>query len=151
MNEVHGADIGAPASPATRGTTVDTTPDTPCAGTLYERVGGHAALEIVVEDLYVRILADDELAPFFTGVSLPRVKGRQVEFFAAALGGPGPYTGPGMKRVHQGRGITRHHFDCVAGHLAQALHAAGTPRALTAEIIAAVAPLADDIISPSLE
>ncbi|MFE7743893.1 group 1 truncated hemoglobin [Nocardia sp. NPDC057455] len=129
---------------------MDTTSDTSCDGTVYERVGGHAALEIVVEDLYARILADDELAPFFTGVDMPRVKGRQVEFFAAALGGPVPYTGPRMKQVHQGRGITRHHFDRVAEHLTQALHAAGTQPALTAEIIAAVAPLADDIVSTAI-
>ncbi|WP_040871692.1 group I truncated hemoglobin [Nocardia exalbida] len=130
---------------------MDTTSATPYDRTLYARAGGHAALEIVVEDLYARILADDDLAPFFTGVNMPRVKGRQVEFFAAALGGPTPYTGPRMKQVHQGRGITRHHFDRVAEHLTQSLQAAGTPPAITAEIIAAVAPLADDIVSKAIE
>ena len=44
-----------------------------------------------------------------------RLKGKQVEFFAAALGGPEPYTGAPMKQVHQGRGITMLHFNLVAG------------------------------------
>jgi hemoglobin len=52
-----------------------------------------------------------------------------------------------MKQVHQGRGITMHHFSLVAGHLADALAAAGVqPRTVT-EILSAVAPLAPDIAS----
>ncbi|BCK57432.1 group I truncated hemoglobin [Nocardia wallacei] len=116
-------------------------------GTIYEQIGGREALEAVVEDFYVRVLADAELAPFFTGTNMSRLKGRQVEFFAAALGGPEPYTGAPMKQVHQGRGITMHHFGLVAGHLTDALKAAGVPDDLVAQIIGAVAPLADDIAS----
>ena len=77
--------------------------------TIYEQIGGTAALEIVVEDFYARVLADQELAGFFSGTNMSRLKGRQVEFFAAALGGPEPYTGAPMRQVHQGRGITAHH------------------------------------------
>ncbi|WP_280361144.1 group I truncated hemoglobin [Nocardia wallacei] len=116
-------------------------------GTIYEQIGGQEALEAVVEDFYVRVLADAELAPFFTGTNMSRLKGRQVEFFAAALGGPEPYTGAPMKQVHQGRGITMHHFGLVAGHLTDSLKTAGVPDDLVAQIIGAVAPLADDIAS----
>ena len=56
---------------------------------------------------------------------MSRLKGKQAEFFAAALGGPEPYTGAPMKQVHQGRGITMRHFGLVAGHLGDALSAAG--------------------------
>jgi hemoglobin len=94
----------------------------------YDRIGGHEAIEVVVEDFYVRVLADDQLSGFFTGTNMNRLKGKQVEFFAAALGGPEPYTGAPMKQVHQGRGITMHHFSLVVGHLADALAAGGVPR-----------------------
>ncbi|ORW44052.1 hypothetical protein AWB90_16075 [Mycobacterium paraense] len=60
--------------------------------TIYDRIGGHEAIEVVVEDFYVRVLADSQLAGFFTGTNMNRLKGKQAEFFAAALGGPG---GPG--------------------------------------------------------
>jgi hemoglobin len=40
-----------------------------------------------------------------------------------------------------------HHFGLVAGHLIESLTAAGVPRDLVAEIIAAIAPLADEIVS----
>lgn len=115
--------------------------------TIYHRIGGHEALEVVVEDFYVRVLADDQLAGFFTGTNMNRLKGKQVEFFAAALGGPEPYSGAPMKQVHQGRGITMHHFNLVAGHLADALAAAGVPPKTVTDILGAVAPLAPEIAS----
>ena len=61
--------------------------------TIYDRIGGYEAIEVVVEDFYVRVLADDQLSGFFTGTNMNRLKGKQIEFFAAALGGPEPYTG----------------------------------------------------------
>jgi hemoglobin len=114
---------------------------------IYAKIGGHEAIEVVVEDFYVRVLADDQLASFFTGANMSRLKGKQVEFFAAALGGPEPYTGAPMKQVHQGRGITMHHFSLVAGHLGDALTAAGVPSETVSEILMAIAPLAADITS----
>ncbi|MEB3981968.1 group 1 truncated hemoglobin [Mycobacterium sp. 663a-19] len=114
---------------------------------IYDRIGGHEAIEVVVEDFYVRVLADDQLSGFFTGTNMSRLKGKQVEFFGAALGGPAPYTGAPMKQVHRGRGITMHHFGLVAGHLADALAAAGVPPATVTEILDAIAPLAPEIAS----
>ncbi|MFD4352411.1 group 1 truncated hemoglobin [Nocardia sp. NPDC058519] len=112
---------------------------------LYERIGGHDAVETVVDDLYRRVLADELLSPFFAGTDLTRMKGRQVEFFAALLGGPVPYVGASMRTVHRGRGITVGHFSLVAGHLTDALIAAGLDRELTDHVISAVAPLVGDI------
>jgi|SRR5882757_6321699 len=114
---------------------------------IYHKIGGHEAIEAVVEDFYVRVLADDQLASFFTGTNMSRLKGKQVEFFAAALGGPEPYMGAPMKQVHQGRGITMHHFSLVAGHLGNALTAAGVPSQTVTEILMGIAPLAADIAS----
>jgi hemoglobin len=103
---------------------------------IYEQIGGAEALEAVVEDFYTRVLADDELAGFFTGTKMSRLKGKQVEFFAA---------GAPMRQVHQGRGITMHHFELVAGHLAESLSAAGAPDEVVEQIIGAIAPVAADI------
>jgi len=117
------------------------------SASIYDKIGGHEAIEVVVEDFYVRVLADERLSNFFAGTNMSRLKGKQAEFFAAALGGPEPYTGAPMKQVHQGRGITMHHFSLVAGHLADALTAAGVPAQTVMEILSAVAPLAPDIAS----
>ncbi|MBX8690291.1 group 1 truncated hemoglobin [Mycobacterium sp. 20091114027_K0903767] len=113
--------------------------------TIYDQIGGAEALETVVEDFYRRVLADEQLAAFFTGTNMARLKGKQVEFFAAALGGPVAYSGAPMRQIHQGRGITMHHFNLVAGHLGDSLAEAGVPEILVGQIIAAIAPLADEI------
>lgn len=114
---------------------------------LYDRVGGHEALEAVVDDFYNRVLADDQLSGFFAGTNMNRMKGKTTEFLAAALGGPRPYAGLPMKQAHQGRGITIHHFNLVAAHLSDALLAAGVSLATATEILDVIAPLADDVTS----
>jgi hemoglobin len=114
---------------------------------VYDQIGGAEALEVVVEDFYARVLADAALAPFFVGVNMSRLKGRQVEFFAAALGGPEPYRGASMAQVHQGMNITAEQFGLVAMHLATSLSAAGVPDETVTTIIGAVAPLADEIVT----
>jgi hemoglobin len=119
----------------------------PKVDSIYHRIGGHDALQVVVEDFYCRVLADDHLSGFFAGTNMKRLKGKQVEFFAAALGGPVPYSGAPMKQVHRGRGITMDHFNLVAGHLTCSLSAAGVPEATIVEILGAIAQLAPDIAS----
>lgn len=114
---------------------------------LYAVVGGAEAIAGVVDDFYVRVLGDPVLAPFFAGVNMARLKGRQVEFFTVALGGPPVYTGRPMAEVHAGRGIERRHFAAVAGHLSDALLEAGVPPEVAGQVVAKVATLEDDIVS----
>ena len=123
----------------------------PGAASLYEQIGGHDALEVVVEDFYCRVLDDDHLAGFYAGSNMKCVKARQVEFLSAVLGGPGPYTGTPMRQVHEGRGITMHHFDMVAGHLADSLCAAGLHPDTITEILRAIAPLAGEVASEDIK
>ncbi|HXO24805.1 MAG TPA: group 1 truncated hemoglobin [Streptosporangiaceae bacterium] len=123
----------------------------PGAASLYEQIGGHDALEVVVEDFYCRVLDDDHLAGFYAGSNMKCVKARQVEFLSAVLGGPGPYSGTPMRQVHEGRGITMHHFAMVAAHLADSLCAAGLHPDTITEILRAIAPLADEIASEDIK
>jgi hemoglobin len=124
--------------------------NTPSDISIFEAIGGEPALTAVVDDFYVRVLADPQLAGFFAGTSMPKLKGRQVEFFAAALGGPDFYTGTSMRQAHAGRGISQADFDKVAFHLTAALADAGVPGETVAQIAAAVTPLAQDIVSPGV-
>ena len=119
----------------------------PGTTTLYEKVGGHDALEVIVEDFYCRVLDDDLLSNFYAGSDMKRVKAKQVEYLSAMLGGPGPYTGLSIRQAHEGRGITMHHFAMVAAHLADSLCAAGLHPDTITEILRAVAPLAGEIAS----
>jgi hemoglobin len=123
----------------------------PGAASLYEKIGGHDALEVVVEDFYCRVLDDDHLAGFYAGSNMRCVKATQVEFLSAVLGGPGPYTGTPIRQVHEGRGITMHHFAMVAAHLADSLCAAGLHPDTITEILRAIAPLASEVASEDIK
>ena len=117
------------------------------AGSVYESIGGRQTLDVIVEDFYARVLADDQLAPFFCGTNLSRLKARQAEFFAVLLGEPRSYAGATMKQAHRGRGITMHHFDLVTDYLTDSLLAAGVPAQTVTEFLGLIAPLAADIAS----
>src|SRR5947209_12116529 len=123
----------------------------PGAASLYEKIGGQDALEVIVEDFYCRVLDDDQLAGFYAGSNMRCVKARQVEFLSSVLDGPGPYTGSPMRQVHEGRGITAHHFAMVAAHLADSLCAAGLHTETMTEILHAIAPLAGEIASEDVK
>jgi hemoglobin len=114
---------------------------------LYDKIGGHDALEVVVEDFYCRVLDDDLLSSFYAGADMRRVKDRQVEFLSSLLSGSVTYTGMSMRQAHEGRGISMHHFAMVAAHLADSLCAAGLHPDTITEILHLVAPLAGEIAS----
>lgn len=123
----------------------------PGAVSLYDTIGGHDALEVIVEDFYCRVLDDDHLAGFYAGADMRRLKAKQVEFLSSLLGGSGPYTGSTIRQAHEGRGITMHHFAMVAAHLADSLCAAGLHPDTITEILRAVAPLAGEIASEDIK
>ena len=118
--------------------------------TIYDAIGGEDALVKVVDDFYRRVMDDFQLAGFFAGTNMTRLQGRQVEFFAAALGGPDFYQGPDMRDAHAGRGISQADFDKVAFHLTASLAAAGVPPETIGQIGAAITPLSNDIVSRGL-
>ncbi|MBK0865500.1 group 1 truncated hemoglobin [Saccharopolyspora sp. HNM0986] len=109
---------------------------------IYDEIGGAPALEEVVSEFYRKVLADPALTEFFRGVNMSRLQGKQVEFFAAALGGPEP-----MRQVHQGRGIEQQHFDLVAQHLAASLNEVGVPADTVQRILTTISPLSADIVT----
>ena len=119
---------------------------TPAAPSLYEQLGGASIIAVVVDDFYVRVLADDLLAPTFVGIDLERLRRHQARFIGYALGGPNQYTGRNMRAAHKGLDITPAQFAAVAGHLADALAAAGVPGHLVDQVIAHVAQLRDDVV-----
>ncbi|HZM37875.1 MAG TPA: group 1 truncated hemoglobin [Acidimicrobiales bacterium] len=93
----------------------------------YDRLGGVEAIRAAVDKLYLRILRDDRLAPYFSGVDVARVKRHQVLFLCALLGGPQTYDGPSLYQAHRGLGITPADYDRVVDHLEDVLVAAGAP------------------------
>jgi methyl-accepting chemotaxis protein len=131
-------------------TTTETTTDTTTSGApiapLYERLGGAAAITAAVDGFYDRVLDDALLAPFFDGVNVKAQRGRLAKFLAGATGGP-PYRGRSMQEAHAHLDIEPRHFSGVAQHLVAQLTDMGVETSLIDEVVGAVAPLADDIIT----
>ena len=115
--------------------------------TLYDRIGGNAAVSAAVEKFYVRVLSDTMLAPFFDGVNIPRLKAHQLAFLSQALGGPKQYSGAAMSQAHARLSIEQRHFDAVAGHLVETLREMGAGEEIIAEVVDAVSPLAKQIVN----
>jgi hemoglobin len=115
--------------------------------TLYERVGGEAAINVAVERFYVRVLADPMLEPFFKDIDMPRLKSHQFAFLSQALGGPQRYAGAAMSRAHSRLRIEQRHFDAVAGHLVETLRELGVAEDVVQDVVAAVAPLAAQVVN----
>ncbi|MGH3561024.1 MAG: group I truncated hemoglobin [Mycobacterium sp.] len=114
---------------------------------IFQEIGGDAALTVVADDFYKRVLADTRLVGYFRNGDIARLKRKQAAFLGAALGGPKPYTGLSMADAHRGRNIGQLQFDLVVGHLTDALTACGVPKPTVAAIIAVIAPLSNDIVT----
>ncbi|MET7401432.1 group 1 truncated hemoglobin [Dactylosporangium sp. NPDC005572] len=107
------------------------TPDTP---TMYRRVGGGAAIKVVVDQLYTWILLDEELAPYFAGVAVESLKRHMAALLAQVLGGPQEYGGRDLTEAHRTLAITPAHYARVVDLALAALFLAHAPR----DIVAAV-------------
>jgi hemoglobin len=131
---------------------VTTYPDT-CAPaeaeaiSIYQAIGGRAAVAAAVDGLYGRLLADPELGPFFPGGVGARHRGYVVTILGEALGGPERYRGPDLARAHSGLGISDAHFDRTAAHLQATLDELGVPRELADRIVAIVAGLRPAVVT----
>ena len=84
--------------------------------TLYQRIGGKAAINAAVDLFYERVLADPSPCHFFNGISMGRLKAHQFAFLSQALGGPKQYSGASMSEVHAKLATEQRHFDLVAAH-----------------------------------
>ena len=113
---------------------------------LFDRIGGVAGVTRMISEFYARVLDDPKLRPYFDGVPMHKLRHMQFEFFSAALGGPAPYTGRTVQHAHQGRGITREHFQAFVEHLFETLKEYDLTDDQRYVIIARINTYADDVI-----
>jgi hemoglobin len=117
------------------------------AFTIYEAIGGRAAVTAAVDGLYGRLLADPMLGPLFPRGVGARHRAYVVTVLGEALGGPERYRGPDLVAAHRGLGISDAHFDRAAAHLDATLNELGVPRDLTDRIVGIVAGLRPAVVT----
>ena len=121
--------------------------DAAVTASLFDRIGGKAAIDAAVAELYDRVLVDPLLDRFFLDVDVDRLRDMLAEVVSHAFGGPVAYTGRDVVEVHRGLGIERRHMDAVLGHLVASLQHLGVPDDLIGEAAAIVVPVADAIVT----
>ena len=92
---------------------------------LFEKMGGNAALDRAVRIFYARMMGDDDLRPFLISVD-PELQARKlVGFMGWAFGGPDAYKGRDLRAAHARlvthMGLNDRHFDRTLGHLEETL------------------------------
>ncbi len=119
-------------------------------GSLYENIGGEAAVEAAVDIFYSKVISDPALAPFFDGMDLERQRRMQRSFLTLAFGGPSKYSGRGMRAAHSrpvAVGLEESHFNKVAGHLQNTLIELSVPNNLIQEVMTIAGSTKSDVLN----
>ncbi len=119
-------------------------------GSLFDKLGGSAAIDAAVDRFYQRVLADRRIAHFFTGTDMATQIGHQKRFLTFAFGGAPGYQGRSLRAAHQGLvdklGLTDEHFDAVVEDLAATLTELGVSEDLIGEVALVAESVRDDVL-----
>ena len=118
---------------------------------LYDRLGGKAAITAVVDEFVGRVAADNRINHFFAATAsnpaqLAAFKGKLVDQICQAAGGPCTYTGKDMKTAHQGMGITAADFNALVEDLVGALDTFKVGAAEKNQLLGVLGPMQGAIV-----
>jgi len=116
---------------------------------VYDKIGGEAAVNAAVDLFYRKVLADDRINGFFENTDMDKQSAKQKAFLTMALGGPNNYTGEDMRKGHAHlveRGLNDSHFDAVMENLGATLQELGVPDDLIGEAAAIAESTRNDVL-----
>ena len=114
---------------------------------IYEKIGGAAAVDAAVELFYRKVLSDDRISHFFDSVDMDAQIAKQKAFLTMVFGGPNEYSGKDMREAHKHMNLTEEHFNAVVENLANTLTELGVGEAEIGEIAAIAASVKDDVLN----
>lgn len=117
--------------------------------TLFEQIGGRAAINQAVDIFYKKMLADDRVNYFFDTTDMKKQANKQKAFLTMVCGGPNSYTGKDMREGHAHlleRGLNDTHVDIVIKHLGDTLAELGVAPELIAQVAAAAESMRNDVL-----
>jgi hemoglobin len=118
--------------------------------TLYEQLGGQAAVDAAVDLFYRKVLTDDRISSFFEGVDMDRQIAKQKAFLTMVFGGPANYTGKDMREGHAhlvSRGLNDSHVDAVIENLGETLKELGVGQPLIDQVAAIANSVRGDVLN----
>jgi len=114
---------------------------------VYEKIGGDAAVNAAVDIFYRKVLSDDRIAHFFDTVDMEAQHAKQKAFLTMAFGGPNNYTGKDMREAHKHMNLTEEHFTAVAECLVGTLQELSVPQEYIDEIVGIALSVKDDVLN----
>ncbi len=119
------------------------------SNSLFEKIGGEAAVNAAVDIFYRKVLTDDSISQFFEETDMDDQIAKQKSFLTMAFGGPNEYSGTDMRKAHAPlveKGLNEAHFGAVAGHLQATLTELDVPEDLIGEVMAIAGSTHDDVL-----
>ena len=118
---------------------------------LYERLGGKAAIVAVVDDFVANCAADMRINTFFAATAadknrLAAFKNKLVDQICEAAGGPCKYTGKDMKAAHAGLGISNADFNALVEDLTKSLNKFKVGKAEQDQLLGVLGPMRSQIV-----
>lgn len=113
---------------------------------LYQRLGGEATIDAVVENLLYRIADDPKVVVFFANTNIDLFAESLASQLCDVSDGPCRYEGPPMDRAHQHMGLTDVHFNRLVEHLDDAMQEEGIALGARNELLGRLAPMYADIM-----
>lgn len=117
--------------------------------TLFEQLGGEAAVNAAVDIFYRKVLADYRINRFFDNVDMEQQAAKQKAFLTMAFGGPNNYSGQDMRNGHSKlvkMGLDDSHFDAVMENLVATLAELNVPQELIAQVDALAQTTRNDVL-----
>lgn len=114
---------------------------------VYESIGGEAAVNAAVDVFYRKVLSDERISDFFDTVDMEEQHKKQKAFLTMAFGGPNQYTGKDMREAHASMNLTEEHFTAVAEALVGTLEDLEVPQNYIDEIVGIALSVKDDVLN----
>lgn len=117
---------------------------------IYEQIGGEAAVGAAVDIFYRKILSDDSISGFFADTDMETQRDKQKAFLTMVMGGPNAYEGKDLRSAHAPlveKGLNEDHFMAVAGHLQSTLEELDVPENLVDAIMDIAGGTIDDVLN----
>lgn len=114
---------------------------------IYEKLGGAAAIDAAVDIFYRKVLTDDRISHFFDTTDMESQHVKQKAFLTMAFGGPNAYTGKDMREAHKHMNLTEEHFNAVAECLVTTLQELNVSEEDINEVVNVAVSVKDDVLN----
>lgn len=116
---------------------------------LFEQLGGEAAVDAAVDVFYRKVLADYRINRFFDNVDMEKQAAKQKAFLTMAFGGPSHYSGKDLREGHAKlvrMGLDDSHFNAVLENLEATLIELGVAHDLVEQVNALAETTRHDVL-----